>query len=651
MKNESLAILKSVSSKLANCKGRVPASKLIGYVKHGRFGYSETAESDTVITNDSVFADEVQGLIAHLRGIFKEPYINLERQNIVQNVSVATQFDNRSLQETYLDEGLWRVRNGVAAPEFIHTYVNEENLVIYENRFICFLIDLMFQVVSKKLSALHDELDTFNAKIDSSKTVKRGYSVNAYVGYNKQNGVPVLATLDNPVIAVIGSLTKSKTELLSFKNTELYASCQKAGNFDYQNLKKTNILTHAANYNFCYEFFMRYLASNKSVATQDKMYFNYGVINLFRALESLGFSVGGDIVLSAFADIKLDGVCFANDIFEITAKKKDAFAVELTITEKADGNYAKYLLTFVDESVKKDVAYNGSLSAYVSKVLDQSETDVYGACVITNEKEEAGKNIVFIDPVDAKAYQKLADLISSYTVLAEGVDYIHSRRCAICGSKLVSPDGEDVYCSNCGCKYHIFAYAQKQYIWFKRLPEEDEEQCGVIESEEIVKEETAVSVSKRPSIKKSFFGKLSQGTVEQKQYYNAIKNALLSYKRVNSRISWNYDAFNLGREKKAKIAFSGKTLVVYFALDAKDYEGTKFYPHDKKDIKKYEETPMMIKVKSERGKKHALELIDILLYGLPKRKDYKEEEFSIKYMSDKKLIEEGLAKKVMIKEF
>lgn len=59
---------------------------------------------------------------------------------------------------------------------------------------------------------------------------------------------------------------------------------------------------------------------------------------------------------------------------------------------------------------------------------------------------------------------------------------------------------------------------------------------------------------------------------------------------------------------------------------------------------------MMIKVKSARGVKHAIELISVMLDGAVKVKDFVPETYKFSYKSDKKLIEEGLAKKVMVKD-
>lgn len=155
----------------------------------------------------------------------------------------------------------------------------------------------------------------------------------------------------------------------------------------------------------------------------------------------------------------------------------------------------------------------------------------------------------------------------------------------------------------------------------------------------------------RKSVQKSFKGKMSQATKEQKAYYNELKNYLLSFKRVNSRVSWNFDSFNIGRQKAVKIAFRGQTLVAFFALNPKDYKGTKYYPRDMSSKRRFADTPMMVKVKSQRGVKFAKELINEVCAGLDPKKNFVEEKYSFPYMSNKKLVENGLAKETTVTVF
>ena len=108
---------------------------------------------------------------------------------------------------------------------------------------------------------------------------------------------------------------------------------------------------------------------------------------------------------------------------------------------------------------------------------------------------------------------------------------------------------------------------------------------------------------------KSFTAKLSQASKEVRDYYNLIKNHALSYKKANSRVSWHYDAINVGRDQVLKFAIRGKTLCVYYALDEADEK----YKVETAKSKKFEDTPCLYRIKNDRRSVYAKELIDIVM--------------------------------------
>lgn len=151
-------------------------------------------------------------------------------------------------------------------------------------------------------------------------------------------------------------------------------------------------------------------------------------------------------------------------------------------------------------------------------------------------------------------------------------------------------------------------------------------------------------------LKRSFTAKMKQSAEEVKAYYSEIKNELISYKKINSTVSWHGDRFNFGRDTIAKINICGKTLCFYVALDPNDpeYKTTVFHQKDVSGQKAYEGTPFMIKVKSEAGAKKALRLVGYLAekIGAEKKKeigtvDYVQE---FAYESTKQLLDEGYIK-------
>ena len=151
-------------------------------------------------------------------------------------------------------------------------------------------------------------------------------------------------------------------------------------------------------------------------------------------------------------------------------------------------------------------------------------------------------------------------------------------------------------------------------------------------------------------LKKSFTAKLKQSEEKVKTYYSDIKNELISYKKINSNVSWHGDRFNFGRDTVAKINICGKTLCFYLALDPNDpeYKSTVYHQKDVGDQKAYESTPFLVKIKSDAAAKKALRLVGYLAEKVGAEKqdnfeavDYVEE---FKYQSTKQLFEDGYIK-------
>lgn len=159
--------------------------------------------------------------------------------------------------------------------------------------------------------------------------------------------------------------------------------------------------------------------------------------------------------------------------------------------------------------------------------------------------------------------------------------------------------------------------------------------------------EVAQEQGKTVRLKRSYECKLRQADDEIKYYYSEIKNEMLAYARVKSGMSWNGDRFNLGRDTIAKININGKTLCLYLALNPDEYSITKYHHKYVGDIKAYESTPMMVKVKSNMGLKKAVQLIFEMMEHLKAQRkhrtpvDYVAE---FPYKSDEELIAEGLIK-------
>ena len=175
------------------------------------------------------------------------------------------------------------------------------------------------------------------------------------------------------------------------------------------------------------------------------------------------------------------------------------------------------------------------------------------------------------------------------------------------------------------------------------MEEETEEET---ETEEEPEEEAVDAFGNVIRYRKSFLARLIQTQNPNQDFYTELKNELLSYKGVKSRVSWNFDSFNKGRKKCAKIAIRGKTLIIYLALDPTDeFPTTKYHQYNAGDVNRFAEVPFRMKVRSPRACKYAKELIAIMMaeLGLVK-KEIIEEDYHKPYETTEQLISEGLIK-------
>lgn len=110
-------------------------------------------------------------------------------------------------------------------------------------------------------------------------------------------------------------------------------------------------------------------------------------------------------------------------------------------------------------------------------------------------------------------------------------------------------------------------------------------------------------------IKKPFAVKMFETDPVILQRYNELKNYIMSFKKIKSRVSNTADTFNIGREQLFKLSTSGKSLKLYLNLDPTKIE-SRFNIIDQGDVKSYEQVPAFLRIKSNRGVKYAYELID-----------------------------------------
>lgn len=145
----------------------------------------------------------------------------------------------------------------------------------------------------------------------------------------------------------------------------------------------------------------------------------------------------------------------------------------------------------------------------------------------------------------------------------------------------------------------------------------------------------------------SFRAKLIQSPVEVQERWRSMSGEFCAYAKVKGTESWKQVRFHKGRALLARAVFKGRTLCVAFALDPKEFENTKYRGEDVSEVKRFEHTPMLLRITSDRKAKYAKELFALVAaqYALEKGEPVYTEVIHA-YRPTEELLEQGLVKKI-----
>ena len=108
---------------------------------------------------------------------------------------------------------------------------------------------------------------------------------------------------------------------------------------------------------------------------------------------------------------------------------------------------------------------------------------------------------------------------------------------------------------------------------------------------------------------RTFSARLRLSSEELKDRFAAVSNELLKFERVKMRISRRFATFNRGRMIIARMNVVGKTLKIYLPLKYAEVD-EKYRALDVSDKKRFVGTPVCLKIRSNRGARYAIELVN-----------------------------------------
>ena len=127
-----------------------------------------------------------------------------------------------------------------------------------------------------------------------------------------------------------------------------------------------------------------------------------------------------------------------------------------------------------------------------------------------------------------------------------------------------------------------------------------------LENEEQASERRVSDWGEKLRFDRSFYAKLMLSDRQVKEYYAEIATELLSYEKVRASMSWAGVGFTAGRSRIAYIAFRGKTLCLYLALDPDTLTEGRYKAQNVAEVKSRAKTPAMFRIRSDGAKRNAL---------------------------------------------
>ncbi|MBO5712979.1 MAG: hypothetical protein J6R88_02095 [Clostridia bacterium] len=172
-------------------------------------------------------------------------------------------------------------------------------------------------------------------------------------------------------------------------------------------------------------------------------------------------------------------------------------------------------------------------------------------------------------------------------------------------------------------------YVTEEVLFSKVVEDEvstgDYDTAGGIIDNSLIDSLLVESVDKKVYEDKNFVQKMLEADPIILDRYAELKNYILKYKGVKSRISNNYDTFNTGRTQLFKLCTSGKSLKLYLNLPFEDVEPRLKCKYEG-DKKAYEQVPTFLRIKSDRAMKNAKYLIEMVAtrFNLKENKKFTE---------------------------
>ncbi len=373
------------------------------------------------IKHDRAFLREVASVLNVIVSIIHHPHISNKREEVIIRIEQAQQVGQEAFLDTLKDGKLWKRHNFKMIPEELHYHQYEDELRIYENRFIGFLVDVIDR-----------ELTKFNA---------------FYLSRLPTLSSPKKALDSKQIGQVIAEIDRLKRKTQFIKDTHFYREVTK-GKPISSKIQPTNILLKDRLYRFCFRFY-KSIARYEDVNAAKSDLRSYYMILLFKELYRRDFVLsrlgGGEYV-------------FEHSDFVITLTQAEKYALRAQILCRGISDTPSgHILGFYTESEQEnaDAALDAS-GAEGAEMISLWKICYADGGKLSNVRQGSEKELI------------RGWLTSKITKIASDRS-IYEKYCPICRNRGVD-NVQGVYiCPSCDSRYMFDSESEEGTVWFRKI--------------------------------------------------------------------------------------------------------------------------------------------------------------------------------------
>lgn len=439
--------------------------------------------------------EDLKDCIAAIRGIARNPRTSLQPHDEVLNSPSVTRITNKITNTAMKHTEYWKKDlNGNLKPEKLIAPVFDDELFIYENRFIIFLINKLVPFMKNALSYLLAKVNFMEEKYIQGEIDFQEYmNLDNLGGLEKEAKEKAMLT-NAPYLECIASLTQTINIIRYIKNSSFYKILRKSKPLKDEDIRVTNILASHPQYGKCYRFYIKLKRIDREFNEKpgiefSQSYKDYVFVNLLLTLKQSGYT---------FYDEKINLV----DKHIIIKEPKDILVGRHTSGAKIYLScgyrkiYAKIVIKFDNEGIILPPTLTNRRTSWIEFDCIGNTKDEYN----TFDLQERGRRIIgrkvgktctnefivspFISntkysfllssPASFIENQDLTKAVNSATCFMEVDPRIYKHICPVCGKRIDVEDNVANY--NCPHCYSTYSYLKKGYnyqikdtVWIKRI--------------------------------------------------------------------------------------------------------------------------------------------------------------------------------------